>query len=75
MIHDGLMDKLIHNRFKRWTQSEVLRNKLAGKVCSHSIITKRALKITSPDKAEGTIVQNESTVESKVPVKLSSMTS
>lgn len=47
MPHHGLVERHIHNSFKRWTQEEVPTNKLAEDVRKYLSWSERVLDITS----------------------------
>lgn len=68
--HCGLMHKLIHSSFKRWTQSKVLREKLAEKARINPILTNPVSEIASCIYVVGTLAQGESTIKSKILVGL-----
>lgn len=79
MTHQGLMNKLNHNSFRRWTQSEVLMNKLTEEVCKHPKETKPVLEsiyfITvkrNPSKDEDIVKPNAQTNVSSIVSKVES---
>lgn len=64
MIHHGITDKLIHNSFERWTQSEELMRKLAEEVFEHPDLTERVLEITESSETKANLDEPKNIVES-----------
>lgn len=74
MVHHGLINKLIHNSFERWTKSDLLTKNLAEDVYKHSSLKEQGLDCIRSKNAKGILLEKESTAESRAPADLSSMT-
>lgn len=73
MVHHGLMNIRIHNVFGYWTQLEICTNKFAKEGCEHRNLSRKFLEMISPNEVERTLVKNEITVKSNLPVELAPM--
>lgn len=75
MVHCGLMDKLIHNSFELWNQSQVLVKNLHEEVCKHSNLTKPVLVNSNSTKTKTHLVRYGNIIEPKTQMALSSTAS